>query len=61
MKSLSAKLEQLHGLLGTGDLSPREQSFIESCWSRSDGARKTSALSPAQVEWLDDLYNKHFA
>jgi hypothetical protein len=60
MKSVNAMLRQLHNLLNTSDLTPWEQSFISSCWSRSEEGSNTARLTERQVEVVPDIYRKHF-
>lgn len=58
--SLHVKVQQLEGLLGTSDLTDKETSFVESL-VRQGATKDTTRLSDPQVEWLDDLWSKHFA
>jgi hypothetical protein len=50
---------KLSGCLGTGDLKPHEEEFVEKLVRIKDSGQVT-ALSGPQVEWLSDLHDKHF-
>lgn len=60
MVSTTTMIAALEGLLGTRSVTAREASFIESL-VRARDAGQVTALSEKQVEWLNDLYNLHFA
>ena len=61
MKSIGQMLETIDGLRGTKDITPWQDSFIESCMT-TYGARKLSnQLSYKQVEIIERIYNKHFS
>lgn len=59
--SVGAMIEQLSGLLGTADLSDWEQGFVENMVRESGGGMKTSRLSEAQVDKVEQVWRKHFA
>jgi len=59
--SVGTKLQQLHGLLGTNDLTPWEQGFVRNVYDATGGGAHTSILSGNQVEKIDDMWTKHFA
>lgn len=58
MKSIKTKLEIIHGLCDTKDISDWENTFIKSCWEYS---REEKVLTGKQVEVIDNIYEKHFA
>jgi hypothetical protein len=58
--STGIMIKKLEGLLGTKDLSDREQEFVESMVRLRDSGEVTR-LSDRQVSWLSDLHRKHFA
>lgn len=60
MVSTTTMIAAVEGLLGTSDLQVREASFVETLVHMRDEGRVT-ALSERQVEWLNDLWRKHFA
>jgi hypothetical protein len=60
VKSINSMLKQLHGLLDTQDLTPWQQSFVRSCWSRSEEGTNTARLTEKQVELVPEIYSKHF-
>jgi hypothetical protein len=61
MRSLRQKLELVHGMVGTKDLTDKETVFVENCWEFSKKGECTSFLTSKMVSWLDDLHDKHFA
>ncbi|MDF3837102.1 hypothetical protein P3W85_29725 [Cupriavidus basilensis] len=58
--STTTMIKRLEGLLGTGDLSEWEKSFVRSLVDVQK-AGKVTQLTGAQVEKLDELYGRHFA
>jgi hypothetical protein len=54
-------LQRIHGLLGTADLNAWEQQFVQSVWERSVGGTRTTALTDAQAEKVEQLFSKYFA
>ncbi len=60
--SIGSMIEQLHGLLGTGDLGDWEESFVTSVHERYVWVNKNSTqLSGKQVEKIEQIWAKHFA
>lgn len=59
--SIGAKVKQLAGMLDTQDLSDWENRFVRSIVQRSNAGADTTHLTDAQVERLDELWQKHFA
>jgi len=60
--SIGTKVEQIGGLLGTGDLNAWEQSFVAGVAERYQAAgRDTRNLSEKQVEIIERIWSKHFA
>ena len=61
MKSLGAKIQQLEGLIDTKDVNEKTNAFlvkvVQGCKDRHGDTRW---LSSGQVEWLDDIYKRHF-
>lgn len=57
--SIGSMLKQIHGLLGTNDLTPWESTFVADVWNRSQG--QTTQLSDKQVEKIEAIFNKHFS
>lgn len=60
-RSVGSKLEMIHGLSGTADLTQWETEFVKSCWAHSFSATKTSSLSGKQVETIENIWKRHFA
>ena len=61
MKSLGAKIQQLEGLIDTKDVNEKTNAFLVKVvqgWKDRHG--DTRWLSSGQVEWLDDIYKRHF-
>jgi hypothetical protein len=61
MASTNAMLAKCAGLLGTKDITPWEQSFLENVWNRSQQGKRPDLLTPPQVETLENIHAKHFA
>lgn len=61
MKSVGAMIKQLHGMVGTDDLSEWESGFVQSVYDQSGGGADTAYLSGKQVTKINDIYTKHFA
>ncbi len=60
--STQAMLEQCEGLIDTKDLSDRENDFITSVVDRYRYEKKrVDWLSDLQREWLERIWQKHFA
>lgn len=57
MKSVGAMVEQLAAMLGTNDLSPWEQGFVQTVQRH---AKQTTTLTEKQVDKIEQLYEKHF-
>lgn len=58
--STTTMIGRLEGMLGTSDLTARQAQFVESLVRIRDSGNVT-ALTEKQVEWLNDLFNRHFA
>ena len=61
MKSLGQKVMQLSGLLGTEDLTPWEEEFVDSINDRTKAGKDTTGLSEKQAEIVERLWRKNFA
>ena len=60
--SIGTMIEQLHGLLGTGDLSDWEDGFVTSVHQKYEWWNKnTQHFSGKQVETIEKIWAKHFA
>lgn len=63
MKSLGQKLETVHGLCGTKDVTEWEDEFIEQvrerCWNGQQ--YDTSRLTDKQINIIERIHTKHFA
>lgn len=60
MKSTQQKIMQLEGLLGTGELREKEEGFVQTL-SRHLRSQAIGLLTEAQIDWMEDLYRRHFA
>jgi hypothetical protein len=60
-RSLGAKLERLHALCETHDLTDWEQGFVSDLWVYSAHGQRTSWMSERQVEILGRVYARHFS
>lgn len=59
--SIGNMIKQIAGMLGTGDLSTWEQSFVRAVAEYSNDGANTSKLSDKQVEIVESIFRKHFA
>lgn len=59
--SIGSMIKSVAGMIGTGDLSTWEQSFVRSIAERSNQGTDTSLLSDKQVEIVDSIFRKHFS
>lgn len=60
MKSTQQKIHQLEGLLGTPHLNDREESFVRTLQRHREN-NTTGRLTDPQIDWMDDLFRRHFA
>lgn len=60
MKSLGAMIKQLHGMVGTDDLSEWESGFVQSVYDQTGEGKDTAYLSGKQVTAINDIYQRHF-
>lgn len=62
MKSLWQKIQQLEGLVDTPDVDDQTNAFLKKVAGRCHGnAGDTRWLTEKQVQWLEDIYERHFA
>lgn len=59
--SIGNMIKSIAGMLGTGELSTWEQSFVRSVAEQSGEGADTAKLSDKQVEMVDTIFRKHFA
>ena len=59
--SLGVMITKIHGLEGTQDVDERTDQFINSIWEKTDGGKRTSHLTEAQVRWIEDIHRRHYA
>ena len=60
MKSLGQMIQQLHGMVGTSDLTEWETEFVQSVFNQSGEGKDTAFLSSKQAEKIGQLHSKHF-
>lgn len=60
MLTVGAKIKQIAGLAHTQDVSERDSQFIESIVEQSSNGTRTSHLSEKQVDWIEDIHERHF-
>ena len=58
--SIGAQIKQLGGMVDTPDLNDRENGFVKNMVDRTGNGQNTTDLTERQVDWLADLYKKHF-
>ena len=62
MKSLAQKIAQLEGLIDTKDVNENTNAFLlRVCRGMKGKNGDTRWLTEKQVEWLEDIYERHFA
>ena len=61
MVSIGTKIRQIHGLVGTSDVDERETRFIERVYDWTDAGEHTHSLSFKQIDWISDIWERHFA
>ena len=62
MKSLAQKIRQCAGLCGTSDVNVATANFLASMEAKLDAAHgRTEWMTDAQIKWLEDVYERHFA
>jgi hypothetical protein len=59
--SLSAKVRQVTGLAGTITVDAKTSSFLESIEALTRDGLDTSMLSDGQIQWIDRIFDEHFA
>ena len=59
--SVGTMIKRLNGLTGTDELSPKDERFVESIVQDTKNGTYTSAVSEAQLKWIINLFNYHFA
>lgn len=60
MASLNTMAKRCFGLLGTHDITPWEQGFLERIAEQTKNGDDTSSLSERQVVSLENIHDKHF-
>lgn len=58
--SIGKMIKSLLEMIGTGELTTYDQSFIRSAADQSNQGTDTSKLSDKQVEIVDTIFRKHF-
>lgn len=61
MTTLSTKIKQLDGLVDTPQVTDRENDFIQDVVKETKNGLVTSVLTEKQIEFIDSLYDQHFA
>lgn len=59
--SIGTKIKQVTGLVGTKDVSPWEDRFLQSIGRTTGDGEHTLALTEKQIEVIDRIWEKHFA
>ncbi len=60
MASLNTMVKQCAGLIGTKDVTPWEDQFLQSVVERTAQGDNTTSLTEKQVEVLERIHSKHF-
>lgn len=58
--SIGSMVKQIAGLSGTKDVDERTSRFIEDMVERTGNGARTSHLTEKQVEWIEDIFKRHF-
>jgi hypothetical protein len=58
--TLNVMIRQLQGLVGTKDIRPKDDQFIQDMWETTQQATKTTQLTGPQVTYIESLWNKHY-
>jgi len=61
MKSLGAKVKSVGAMADTKDLNVRENDFVKRVVEQTGSGKNTTTLTPAQVDWIERLYERHFS
>lgn len=61
MTTLSTKIKQLDGLVDTPLVADRENDFIQDVVKETKNGLVTSVLTEKQIEFIDSIYDQHFA
>ncbi len=48
------------GLVGSRDITTKDDTFIQSILHRTDEGRHTEELTDRQLNWIEDIYCRHF-
>lgn len=60
MASLNTMVKKCAGLVGTKDVTPWEDQFLQSVLEKTAQGDNTTCLTEKQVDVLQRLYSKHF-
>lgn len=60
MPSIGSMIKQIAGLADTTDVSGSTSRFITDMVERTGNGARTSHLTEKQVEWIEDIYKRHF-
>jgi hypothetical protein len=61
MASINTMVKSCTGLLGTKDITPWEERFLQNVKQLTSDGDNTTPLSENQVGRLEEIYEKHFA
>jgi hypothetical protein len=61
MASINLMVKKCTGLLGTKDITPWEERFLQNVKQLTSDGDNTTPLSENQVGRLEEIYEKHFA
>jgi hypothetical protein len=59
--SINTMVKKCSGLLGTRDITPWEERFLQNVVQLTGNGDNTTPLSENQVGRLEEIYAKHFA
>lgn len=60
MITVGQMVMQLQGLVGTKDISPKNEQFIIDMKERTVDGKRTSHLTTGQIDYIESLWRQHF-
>lgn len=61
MTSLNTMVKKCAGLVGTKDVTPWEDQFLQSVLEKTGDGNNTTSLTEKQIDVLERIYGKNFA
>ncbi|OUM01645.1 hypothetical protein [Variovorax sp. JS1663] len=61
MTALNTMVKKVAGLADTKDVTPWQNRFIKNVVRQTSNGDNTTSLTEAQIDTLEELYERHFA